>query len=186
MDGTVGLMIVVSKLTYFAFYYCDNRIEKFPSFVYFIGFIYFYPTSIIGPAFDFTDYMNFIFRRDIYKNIPSTIRPALKSLLLGIFYIAGVVFIIPHLDKHVVLSDWFKELNFFYKLVIMNLVGISIRFRYFAAWHCCQAGVNGSGISFNGVDENGNYRFDRIEGMREPFELEKNAKVKTEMWNTSV
>ncbi len=109
MDGTVSLMIVVSKLTYFAFYYSDGRIEKFPPFVYFIGFIYFYPTSIIGPAFDFTDYMNFINQKDNYSNIPSTIKPALKSLGIGFLYIAGVVFVIPHLDKHVVLSEWFRE-----------------------------------------------------------------------------
>ena len=53
MDGTTSLMLITCKLSYFAIFYADKKIEKLPSLFTFLGFIYFYPSAIIGPAFDF-------------------------------------------------------------------------------------------------------------------------------------
>lgn len=67
------------------------------------------------------------------------------------------------------------------KIIMINLLGVLLRFKYFIAWKLSQAGMNASGITFNGDN-----KFDRIKSMGDRFELESNPRSKTEMWNTSV
>ena len=49
-----------------------------------------------------------------------------------------------------------------------------------------QAGINASGISFSGFDENNNSKFDLITTMDIYFEVEHNPRIKIELWNQSV
>lgn len=50
MDGTSVLMVMLCKMTYFTFGYCDNKVEM-PEFLDYLGYLYFFPSAIIGPVF---------------------------------------------------------------------------------------------------------------------------------------
>ena len=52
-------------------------IEKVPAFTDFIGYMYFCGGTIAGPFYEFRDYINFIEKKDTYKQIPNTIVPTL-------------------------------------------------------------------------------------------------------------
>jgi lysophospholipid acyltransferase len=103
MDITTILMMVVCKLISFAFCYSDgekieslspivakNAIKEFCILDYF-SYIYFYPTCIMGPFFEFSDYISFVKEEHDFKNIPR-----IKCLVNGItrllmaFTFAGV------------------------------------------------------------------------------------------------
>ncbi len=63
MDGTTSLMLMLCKMLYVSFYYSDGRLKEIPSFFEYMGYMYFYPSAIIGPAFDFETYINFIYKK---------------------------------------------------------------------------------------------------------------------------
>lgn len=58
-----------------------NAISKAPSFVDFIGYMYYCGGTIAGPFYEYTDYINFIETKEHYKHIPNTVLPTLKRLL---------------------------------------------------------------------------------------------------------
>ena len=61
------------------------------------------------------------------------------------------------------------------------------RFKHHAGWKLTQAGINASGISYSGIDEQTKApRFDLITTMDLYFEVEHNPRVKIELWNQSV
>ena len=70
MDGTTSMMLIICKLTYFSFYSADGRIPKLPNLLEFLGYVYFYPSAIIGPAFNYNIYDEFIQRSGHYSYIP--------------------------------------------------------------------------------------------------------------------
>jgi lysophospholipid acyltransferase len=73
-DETSPMMVIVIKLTSFAWSVYDGtqdvsllseeqkhaRIETMPSLLEFLGYIYFFPGFLVGPALEFTDYQKFI------------------------------------------------------------------------------------------------------------------------------
>jgi D-alanyl-lipoteichoic acid acyltransferase DltB (MBOAT superfamily) len=61
-------MMMFCKFTYAAFYYADGRLKEIPSFSEYIGYLYFFPSSTIGPVFSFNDYTDYINLRVEKKN----------------------------------------------------------------------------------------------------------------------
>ncbi|KAL4465514.1 hypothetical protein ABPG72_001617 [Tetrahymena utriculariae] len=182
MDGTTSLMLIICKNIYFSTYVADGRTSKIPNLLEYLGYIYFYPSAIIGPAFNFNIYSDFIQLRDHYANIPikeKTIA-VLKHLGLAIANIIGMLTIYPHFPIDIVKADWFVNGNFFIQVLSINLLGVVLRFKYFTAWKLAQTGMNASGITYSGKD------FNKIQSMGDRFEIEPNPRLKTEMWNTSV
>ena len=58
-------------------------IQKFPSLIEFYGYVFFFASFLVGPAFDFRDYQKYISREAPFDNIPSPVVPTLKCLLYG-------------------------------------------------------------------------------------------------------
>mmetsp|Transcript_5823 Transcript_5823/g.530 ORF Transcript_5823/g.530 Transcript_5823/m.530 type:complete len:101 (-) Transcript_5823:929-1231(-) len=50
IDGTSCLMVMLCKMTYFTFNYCDGKVEV-PTLLDYLGYLYFFPSAIIGPVF---------------------------------------------------------------------------------------------------------------------------------------
>lgn len=51
-----------------------------PSFYEFFSYIFFYPSALAGPAFDYCDFDNFMNKTGVYRVIPSTYKETLKKL----------------------------------------------------------------------------------------------------------
>jgi hypothetical protein len=95
MDITTYTMILTTKLSSVGFCYMDGakkneelsrdqierKVEKLPSIVELLSYVYFTGGCMCGPFFEFSDYINFIEKKDHYANVPSTILPSLMYLL---------------------------------------------------------------------------------------------------------
>lgn len=95
MDITTILMLNVCKFTNFAFNVVDGyksperlsayqnkyKIPVIPSFFEYFSYIYFFGSSIMGPAFEFVDYIDYINKQNEFKNIPFSGWQTLKQLL---------------------------------------------------------------------------------------------------------
>ena len=55
----------------------------------FLSYIYFYPTAIVGPSFDFIDFHNFIYLNNCYSNMNflSNFLYGFLNIFIGLFII---------------------------------------------------------------------------------------------------
>ena len=143
--------------------------------------MFYYGASIAGPAFDFIEYKELMEKRDGYKNIPSTILPALKTLGFSLCFIASVVILMPIVPVSYCATDEFDEQNLLYKFAYYNIAITLGRFKYYSAWILGQAAINAVGLSFNGYDKSGKPRWDRVVAAEPRLELIGDPKAKIEV-----
>lgn len=78
-------MFAIAKITFFTYAVRERKVnpsvfinqyhrycitdEKFPNFLEFLSYIYFFPSAIYGPSFQIKDYLNYVYERDEYKHI---------------------------------------------------------------------------------------------------------------------
>ncbi|VEU21202.1 DEKNAAC102163 [Brettanomyces naardenensis] len=95
IDVTGAQMVLVMKLTSFAWSYRDGQLykndrEKFnrelnqfqrsraiinaPSIISYLGYVFFYASLVTGPSFDYADYERFILT-DVFNDVPESKRP---------------------------------------------------------------------------------------------------------------
>ena len=105
-DISTIYMVEVAKFSSFGFSYSDGekdpkdifnehhkskRIEEMPSLLEYASYIYFYPTSIVGPFIEFKDFINFIDEKDCYaelkNNMGFIISQGIQKLLISILFI---------------------------------------------------------------------------------------------------
>lgn len=129
MDGATSLMLIICKNIYFMTYVVDGRIAVMPNLLEYLGYVYFYPSAIIGPAFNFNIYIEFIQRRDHYAVIPlaDKTKAVLKHLGLAAFNIIGFTFVYPLFPVEILQKDWFVNGNFFIQVLSINLLGVVLR-----------------------------------------------------------
>ena len=56
MDITTAYMFLIPKITYVTFHYQEGKLKKMPKLIDFLGYLFFYPSIIIGPVFEFDRY----------------------------------------------------------------------------------------------------------------------------------
>lgn len=160
MDVSLIMMMTITKFTSFAFCYSDGNkdeqkltkftlkysVKEFTLLEYF-GYIYFYPTCIMGPFFEFSDFRNFINREGDYINIPilRAIKEGLLKLLGGLFFAIIYLIIKPFIS----VNFYFDNLGS--KYVPNFLIYFSFffqKFKYYTGFLFTESICVVSGISF--------------------------------------
>lgn len=162
-DPTTIYMMTICKFSSLAFSYEDGakddkdfknahhreyKIVEKPSLLETFSFVYFYPTSVVGPSIEYKDFIDFIYLRGCYSNLP------IKYLLInGIQYfglslvIMGLyAFIGPKFPISVVGEPSFNQYNMLYKIVYVYISLIFVRMKYYTGWT-----LSYSSLIFNGV-----------------------------------
>ncbi|OLL27148.1 Lysophospholipid acyltransferase [Neolecta irregularis DAH-3] len=203
-DETVDIigaqMVLCMKMTSFAWNIHDGRqpeatlsafqkdraLRYLPSLLDFLGYVFFFPSLLIGPTFDMAEYLRFInltmFDVDVpdktsktgrgrQRKIPSSSGPALKMFLEGIMW-------------DFPLSNEYLSYSFLQRLFYLMALSFTYRAKYFGAWTLSESGVILSGFGYNGVDSRGKRRWDRVTNI-EPWTMEtaQSSKVVLEAWN---
>lgn len=97
MDITTYTMILTAKLSALAFCFGDGsyknedllpeqierRVDKLPSPLEIASYVFYCSGCIVGPFFEFSDYIMYIEERGRYAKIPISIVPAIKRFLTG-------------------------------------------------------------------------------------------------------
>jgi lysophospholipid acyltransferase len=161
MDISLIFMMIITKYTSFAFCYSDGAkdeksFNKFTSkhcvrdfsFLEYFSYIYFYPTSIMGPFFEFSDFRDFINREEDYTEIPLTkaIKEGTKRLLGGLLFACLYLVIKPYnsVDFYFenagskYIPNWAVYLSFLFQ-----------KFKYYTAFLFTESICVVSGISYH-------------------------------------
>ena len=152
-DPTTIYMMSICKFSSMAFSYEDGnkkpenfksshhreyRIIEQPSLLEVLSFIYFYPTSIIGPSIEFKDFINFMAETDCYSRLNENIYYILKqgtlyflgSFLCMAFYAISAV----KLPVSKVVEEDFGKHNIFYTLTYIYCCIPGVRAKFYSGW----------------------------------------------------
>lgn len=132
MDVSVAFMMFTCKYSYLAFSYTDGEIEKIPNFSEYLGFIYFYSASVIGPTFNFINYHNFINLKGQYSNLPSRLHSTLKELLYGIVFAVLTAALASRFPLEELISEEYSKRNFLAKMLYLHIYTFVFRFKYYS------------------------------------------------------
>ncbi|KAM9902876.1 hypothetical protein OXX69_008140 [Metschnikowia pulcherrima] len=211
IDITGAQMVMVMKLSAFGWNVYDGKrktspsdytqsraIKKHPNILPYFGYVFFYPSLLTGPAFDYVDYDKFI-HGSLFDDVPDQKRPgkrkrriprsglqALSKTLQGLFW-AGLCLQAPKwvtLD-HVFSKSFVSEHGFFYRILYLWVLGISHRLKYYTIWQIAEGACILCGIGYNGYDEETKtFKWNRVQNI-DPwsFETGQNVHRCLEVWN---
>lgn len=172
-------MIIIQKLTSYAWNVYDGtldeaklsenqkqmQIKKTPSFIRYLAWIFFFPTVMTGPACTFVEYDHWA-SGEVHENL---IKKPRSTSLIARRLVEGVVWVLVYmqtssfaLDPQFYTRSWYASRSFLFKAFALWILGVLYRTKYYAAWTLSEAACIHVGISYNGVDESGQEKWDRM------------------------
>eukprot|EP01095_Lingulamoeba_sp_RSL-Kostka_P018258 TRINITY_DN995_c0_g2_i1.p1 TRINITY_DN995_c0_g2~~TRINITY_DN995_c0_g2_i1.p1 ORF type:complete len:501 (-),score=134.73 TRINITY_DN995_c0_g2_i1:180-1682(-) len=171
MDHTGMQMVFTLKVTAFGFNLADGyqleqskkkdskvkppsdemirrSINKLPNLLEFYGWVYFYPTLLVGPKIEIKDYLNYMDMTQFDDGkIPSTIAPSLFVLLKAIAFMPITILADNYLVQFLATDD-FKATPVLFKLFYLWRNTALYRFKYYFAWYLTEGGCVSCGIGY--------------------------------------
>ncbi|GMM39065.1 lysophospholipid acyltransferase [Saccharomycopsis crataegensis] len=212
IDVTGAQMVLVMKLTSFGWSVQDGRnptdelstfqkskiIKKHPNLINFMSYAFFFPSLLTGPSFDYADYDRWI-HGQLFSDVPEERKPGrrrkrmipkngkvvawkvIQGLFWAVLFFKGASFV----STDAIFDPKFKSHGFISKAVILYILGVTYRFKYYAAWTISEAGCILCGLGYNGYDkQTGKFKWNAVQNV-DPiaFETGQNAHVCLEAWN---
>ena len=205
-------MMELTKFTSIAFCYEDGlkndkdfknehhkkyKIEKIPSILEYISYIYFYPTAIIGPFIEYKDFIDFIEEKNCYENLTSKkkltylLKQGTIRLLSSFFFMGTYAFFLPYVPVEFLGEKDFviKYPKFYQRIFYLLLTGPAVRSRYYSGWLLNTSTLAFNGIAYDEINKNGEI-IQNVEkgsyGSILLYEFGMNPRYKMGYWNKTV
>lgn len=213
-------MVLVMKLTAFAWNIHDGRtarraqngisalvdfqresvLTEMPDLISYIAWALFFPSLLIGPAFEYAQYRAWlnctIFDVQAPQNtkaakkmangrkIPRSGTAAAKRAIEGLFWLACFGYLSPRYTVTEVLSDSFAKTSFLYRVWYIVPLAFTHRSKYYGIWKLSEGACVLAGFGFKGFTKSGAIDWSSIENIS-PYEFEtaQNTKALLEAWN---
>jgi lysophospholipid acyltransferase len=214
-DITGAQMVLVMKLTAFCWNVQDGRlpdaeltdfqkehaIRTMPSILDYIGYVFFFPAMMAGPAFDYADYSQYITTTMFTlppgtdpskapptrkkRKIPRSGTPATIKGVYGTLWLIAFIKFSTWYYPAFFLDEDYMQYNFFRRMWQLYMLGLTVRMKYYAVWSLSEGSCILSGIGYNGIDPKTNRpKWDRLTNIK-PLEIEsaQNARAYLGFWN---
>ncbi|PHH77588.1 hypothetical protein CDD82_3450 [Ophiocordyceps australis] len=202
VDVTGAQMVLVMKLSAFCWNVADGQLPRehlsdlqrdralgdVPPLLDFAGYVFFFPSLLAGPAFDYAEYSRWIDtsmfdvptgmdpakRPPVRKRrrIPRSGSPATARAALGLVWIALYAYLGPRFSPDHLVSDSFLRHKFPARIMVMYLVNLVARFKYYGVWTLAEGSCILAGLGYNGVDAiSGTVYWNRLQNV-DPWAVE--------------
>ena len=114
----------------------------------FLSYALFFPGVLVGPTFSYETFTNFVNREGWYAKIqyPDTT----KFILQGVFWTVMTLLMARYFPQNWLdTSKFYASLSVGGKIMIIFLLGIAYRAKFYVAWYFTQAAIDNSGISYD-------------------------------------
>nr|KAJ3419216.1 lysophospholipid acyltransferase [Polyrhizophydium stewartii] len=193
MDHTVPMMVMVMKLTSFAWSAHDGTlpderqraIRRLPSTLEFLGFVFFFPSFLIGPTFAYVDYDHFIRREADFAEVPASFIPAMECFAASFIPMFLLIKVVPHYTPTKLLDpDFVAGKTFWQQLMYLHISTALAKCVFYVGWKTAEASCVLAGFGYNGRGIDGHPRWDRLENcdiLR--IEMAENPRELLAAWN---
>jgi lysophospholipid acyltransferase len=215
VDITGAQMVMVMKLSAFAWNVADGtlpddqltefqkerRIINLPSFLNYAGYVLFFPSLLVGPAFDYNEYRGWLDTTmfDIpgsvdpakkpptrkKRRIPRSGTPAMWKLATGLIWIFAFLKLSTWYNEDLLLGNDFLQYGILRRIFMLHLVGFTVRAKYYGVWTLAEGSCILAGLGYNGVDPiSGKVAWNRLENIN-PWGVEtaQNSRDYLGNWN---
>ncbi|CAG8478236.1 12032_t:CDS:2 [Acaulospora morrowiae] len=116
--------------------------------------------------------------------IPDGFSPAMGKLLSSLFWIVCLISFGGKYSYDWTLGEEYKSISFLKRLWFIQMVALCARFKYYIVWMLAEGACILSGLGFNGYDERGRAKWDRVSNIDVvAYEKADNIKSLLEAWN---
>lgn len=163
-----------------------------PTLLEISSFIFYYPSSLIGPSFEFTDFIRFIKLEKEYENINwnGVNRESFIQFIHGIIYTVVLVVGGQRYTTAYCGTEEFENRSMIFKILYSNFSITVLRSKYYVGWKLSQASVIFCGLGYNvSIDKTGLIveNYDRVENINiTEIETGINPRSKIKYWNRTV
>ncbi|KAK0904090.1 Lysophospholipid acyltransferase [Friedmanniomyces endolithicus] len=198
VDITGAQMVMASELN-------DDQKERMivdlPAPLDFAGFVAFFPSIMIGPAFDYIDYHRWL-NTSMFdlppgtdpmkapptrkkRKIPRSATPAMWKMASGLLWVLAFLQFSNYFNKEVVLSDRYKNMGLLWRIFHLHMLSFVTRMKYYGAWSLTDGACTLSGIGYKGLDpKTGKPNWDRLVNIRPAgVEFAQNSHAYLGNWN---
>jgi lysophospholipid acyltransferase len=215
VDITGAQMVMVMKLSAFCWNVWDGKqkdsdlnetqkeraIKQLPDVLTYAGFVAFFPSVMVGPAFDFVDYERWLNTTMFElppgtdpmkapptrkkRKIPRSATPAMFKLATGLIWILAFLQLSAYSNEQVVLSDRYRDMNFFWRVYHLHMLSFVQRMKYYGVWTLTEGACILSGIGYRGLDpKTGKPNWDRLTNIKPAgVEFAQNSHAYLGNWN---
>lgn len=167
------------------------KLSKIPSFIELFSYSAYPGSSVIGPFFEFKDYINFIELKDRYASIPFSF----SRLGASLFYAFGSLVCSILIDmftrpllKNIYINDYlssdlFRNDPLYMKYIIWVIATQNFKLKGYVSWFFGECGNVCSGFAYSGKDKDGKDKFEYLRVYLWEFELSTNIRDIMNYWN---
>ncbi|XP_069814036.1 lysophospholipid acyltransferase 1 isoform X2 [Dendropsophus ebraccatus] len=212
-DFSGPLMIVTQKITTLAFQLHDgmcknpdmlskqqlqDSIKRKPTFLEYISYHLNFMSILAGPCSNFNEYVGFIEGQHLRSKLlevkgkkctlftdPSPNKAVIRKLITCAVSLIFFLTVSKAFPLTYMLEDKFiDESPLLWKLIYLYISTMSCKPKYYFAWTLADAVNNAAGYGFNGIDKDGNFRWDLINNLNiMNIELASSFKMYIDNWN---
>ncbi|KAL8370412.1 hypothetical protein RB595_000677 [Gaeumannomyces hyphopodioides] len=214
-DITGAQMVMVMKLSAFCWNVADGTlpddqlsdfqrdrvIRKLPSLLDYAGYVLFFPSLLVGPAFDYAEYRRWLDTSMFdtpaavdpvkkaptrkKRRIPRSATPAIMTMLTGLGWTLAFVYLSSYYHTDLVTGPEYMRYSFLRRVFILHMFNFTARCKYYGAWSLAEGSCILAGLGYNGVDPvTGKVAWDRVQNIY-PWGVEsaQNTRAYIENWN---
>ena len=198
-DASTLQMILTCKMISLAFNYQDGMekdleeeqkrlaVKEIPDILEYYSYLTFYAGFVLGPVFEYRDYIRFVKQEDEFKSIPSPFSRSLFLFLQALVCVAAFKYLLSNWHYSAVSTAEWALNPYWFKFVYYNLAMVGCKFRYYSAFKFSESGVVASGLGYKGTRPDKSDDWDRVRGIViHKAELGETTKVMIDNWNISV
>jgi lysophospholipid acyltransferase len=215
IDITGAQMVMVMKLSAFCWNVADGRLpekdlsdyqkdralHQLPSLLDYAGYVFFFPSLMAGPAFDYVDYRRWLETTMFEvpagtdpskrpptrkkRKIPRSGTPAAWKAAAGLFWILIFLKFSGWYYPELLTGSEYMTYNFLYRVWILHMLSLTTRLKYYGVWALTEGACILSGLGFKGVDPaTGKVSWDRLQNVN-PWGVEsaQNTRAYLGNWN---
>lgn len=215
VDITGAQMVLVMKLSAFCWNVYDGRqkpevlnadqkdrmLTQLPHPLDYAGFVAFFPSIMVGPAFDYVDYHRWL-NTTMFdlppgtdpanapptrkkRRIPRSATPAMWKMATGLTWILVFLQCSKYFGPHVVLSDDYTHMSFFTRVFHLHMLSFVTRMKYYGVWTLTEGACILSGIGYKGLNpKTGKSDWSRLTNIRPlGVEFAQNSHAYLGNWN---
>jgi len=178
-------MLLTIKLTSFAYEYSDSSVDdkpkSLPDLLGWYGYIYFFPSFLVGPTLSYHEYETFIDKADWSNDNDVHLRRSLEKLLPTMTLLVIMYFGMYFPTEYMTTAD-FGLWDYRTKLAYLMLSQFIVRCKYYFVWSFAHACYLASGankcVKFDGCNVN----IYQIETSQSIYEVTNNWNLCTNEW----
>lgn len=215
VDVTGAQMVLIMKLTAFCWNVYDGTLpqetlseqqkdralHKLPDLLDYAGFVLFFPSVMVGPAFDYAEYRRWI-ETSMFelppgtdpskapptrkkRKIPRSGTPAAWKAAYGLAWIFAFLQFSGYYYPAYYFSDKYKEYSFVRRVWQLHMLGFTSRMKYYGVWSLTEGACILSGIGYKGIDpKTGKADWGRLTNIKPlGIELAQNSHAYLGNWN---